>query len=395
MKCAYPKYLNNSVLHKLLTAEVQEFIAENRSADHTLLLKKSPFPDVEIQEIFQQVKGRKVAEKKFPFLLRPGILFPPDLNLEQASSESAARFKASKITSGKILDLTAGFGIDAFFLSQKASGITMVEQNRSLLEMVKHNWAVLGLHATFVNKDLHDFLGDTAEKFNAAYLDPARRDAQKKKVFLLEDLSPNILEIQEVLLEKAETVMIKLSPLIDISYLTSALKNLAEINIVAVKNEVKEILTIQKRGFGDLPKISCINLETSEPEFNFYIREEYSAEMSCSDPLDYLYIPNGSVLKSGAFKLVAERFHLKKLHQNTHMYTSHNFLPGFPGRILKVKRLKAQEIEKGARFNIISKNYPLKPDDIKKKYKITDGGSYYLIFTQSKSGKVILLSEPQ
>lgn len=360
---------------------------------HSLLLKKSPFPEVSMQEIVQQIKGKKVAQKKFPFLLKEGIIFPPNLNLEQASSQATAEFKAKNLRGNKFLDLTSGFGIDAYFLSRNFKEITLIEMNSELLEIVKHNWNVLERKANFINEDLEKFLGENTEKFDLIYLDPARRDSEKNKKFLLEDLSPNLLEMQRKLLEISEEVIIKLSPLIDISYLISNVKNISKIQIIAVKNEVKELLvflnsTKKKEDVG----ISCINLESEEPEFAFSYEEEKSAVSEFSDVLQFLYIPNNAVLKSGGFKVISENFNVNKLHPNTHFYTSEKLVSDFPGRILKVKTVEPKEIVKGEKFNIISKNYPLSPDEIKKKYKIKDGGERYLIFTQTQKNKVILKS---
>lgn len=381
-------------MKNILSKETQEYINANLQADlHSLLLKKSPVPEVSMVEIVQQIKGKKVAQKKFPFLLKDGIIFPPNLNLEQSSSQATAEFKAKYLKGQKFLDLTSGFGIDAYFLSRNFQEITLIEKNTELLEIVKHNWIILGREATFINEELEFFLSNNKEKFDLIYLDPARRDAEKNKKFLLEDLSPNLLEIQDQLLEISSEVMIKLSPLIDISYLISVLKNVGRIQIIAVKNEVKELLVIlsstQKK---EDVEISCINLEADEPEFTFNFKEEKTADVEFSDVLQYLYIPNNSVLKSGGFKVVSEIFNLKKLHPNSHFYTSEQSVKDFPGRILKVKKIETKEILKDEKFNIISKNYPLTPDEIKKKYKIKDGGECYLIFTQVEKNKVIIKS---
>ncbi|WP_234110874.1 MULTISPECIES: class I SAM-dependent methyltransferase [Chryseobacterium] len=378
----------------ILSKEIQDFIQVNLKSDlHALLLKKSPFSGVSMQEIVQQIKGRKVAEKKFPFLLTDGIIFPPNLNLEQSSSQNTAEFKAQNLQGKKFLDLTLGFGIDAYFLSRNFEEITLVEKNPELLEIVEHNWRTLNRKASFVNENLEAFLAQNKEKFDLIYLDPARRDEHKNKKFLLEDLSPDLLEIQEKLLEISDKIIIKLSPLIDISYLISTLKNISKIEIIAVKNEVKELVVFMEKDHGkDSVEIFCINLESGDSVFNFTFKEGKNAVAAYSDVSDFLFIPNNSVLKSGAFNLVSERFGLKKLHPNTHFYTSDQVIENFPGRVLKIETVDSGEIKKGEKYNIISKNHPLSPDEIKKKYRISDGGNRYLIFTQSEKGKVILKS---
>ena len=380
---------------EILNKEVQNYINANLETDlHSLLLKKSPFSEVSMQEMVQQIKGKKVAHRKFPFLLKENIVFPPNLNLEQASSQSTAEFKADNLNGKKFLDLTCGFGIDAYFLSQNFEEITLVEKNPELLDLVKHNWKILNKKATFVNENLEHFLAKNSERFDVIYLDPARRDSEKNKKFLLEDLSPNLLEIQDQLLEISSQIIIKLSPLIDISYLISVLKNVAKIQIIAVRNEVKELIVfLEKARKGDDVEISCINLESDDAEFAFQFKEEKTAVSAFSEPQQFLYIPNNAVLKSGAFNLISQFFNGKKLHPNTHFYTSDKRIERFPGRILEINMIDSKHIRKGEKYNIISKNYPLSPDEIKKKYKILDGGNCYLIFTQTQNRKIILKSQ--
>ena len=380
---------------EILNKEVQNYINANLETDlHSLLLKKSPFSEVSMQEMVQQIKGKKVAHRKFPFLLKENIVFPPNLNLEQASSQSTAEFKAENLNGKKFLDLTCGFGIDAYFLSRNFEEITLVEKNPELLDVVKHNWKILNKKATFVNENLEHFLAKNSESFDVIYLDPARRDSEKNKKFLLEDLSPNLLEIQDQLLEISSQIIIKLSPLIDISYLISVLKNVAKIQIIAVRNEVKELIVfLEKARKGDDVEISCINLESDDAEFAFQFKEEKTAVSAFSEPQQFLYIPNNAVLKSGAFNLISQFLNGKKLHPNTHFYTSDKRIERFPGRILEINMIDSKHIRKGEKYNIISKNYPLSPDEIKKKYKILDGGNCYLIFTQTQNRKIILKSQ--
>ena len=374
--------------------EVEKFINANLQTDlHSLLLKKSPFAEVSMQEIVQQIKGKKVAQKKFPFLLKEGIVFPPNLNLEQASSQSTAEFKAQNLKGKKFLDLTSGFGIDAYFLSKNFDEITLIEQNTELLEIVKHNWGILERKANFINDNLENFLANNQEQFDVIYLDPARRDDHKNKKFLLEDLSPNLLEFQEKLMKFSDQIIIKLSPLIDISYLISVLKNIFKIEIIAVKNEVKELLVFMNSKFEtENVEISCTNLESDDVVFSFNFNDEKERNAMFSEPQKFLYIPNNAVLKSGGFNSLSEKFNLKKLHPNSHFYTNGERLEGFSGRVLEIEIVDSKTIKKGDQFNIISKNYPLTPEEIKKKYNISDGGNSYLIFTQTQKGKIILKS---
>ncbi|UZT98551.1 RsmD family RNA methyltransferase [Chryseobacterium fluminis] len=381
--------MGNTILNK----EIQEYIHANLSADlHSLLLKKSPFPEVSMSEIVQQIKGKQVAEKKFPFLLEKGIIFPPQLSLEQSSSEKTAVYKSGILKGKKLIDLTSGFGIDAYYMSRNFEETILVEQNKDLLETVAHNWNVLGKKARFINQKLEDFLPAHQEYFDTVYLDPARRDAQKNKVFLLEHLSPNIIEIQEKLLSISKQVVVKLSPLIDLKYLISVLPDIFRIDIIAVKNDVKEVVIFLSRENSGNISCTCVNLESGESDFEYRFEDEENAVSEYAEPGKYIYIPNNSILKAGIFNLISQSFGLKKLHPNTHLYTCDEKKPDFPGRILEMEIIEARQIKKKEQFNIISKNYPLKPEEIKKKYSLKDGGKEYLIFTQSKKGKIILKS---
>lgn len=378
---------------KLLNIKVQDYINANLNTDlHALLLKNSPFSDVSMHEIVQQIKGKQVALKKFPFLLKEGILFPPQLNLEQSSSEKTAVYKSGLLKGEKFVDLTAGFGIDAYYLSENFNEITLVEQNPDLLEIVRNNWNVLGKKATFINQKLEKFLAENKEVFDVVYLDPARRDNNRNKVFLLEDLSPDILAIREELLSSATQVVIKLSPLIDLKYLASVLPAIFRIDIIAVKNDVKEIVIFLSNQKDNKISCNCVNLESDEPVFKFIFDEEENAVAEYGEPEKYIYIPNNAILKAGVFNLISQKTSLKKLHPNSHIYTSDSKIKDFPGRIFEMEVIDAKKIQKKSQYNIISKNYPLKPEEIKKKYNIKDGGEKYLIFTQSKKGKIILKS---
>ncbi|NML57380.1 methyltransferase [Chryseobacterium sp. RJ-7-14] len=345
-----------------------------------------------MHEIVQQIKGKQVAQKKFPFLLKEGIIFPPQLNLEQSSSEKTALYKSKLLQGDKFIDLTAGFGIDAYYLSENFHEITLVEQNPDLLEIVRNNWNVLGKKAKFINQKLENFLQENKDFFDVIYLDPARRDNNKNKVFLLEDLSPDILSIQDTLTSSAHKVVIKLSPLIDLKYLVSVLPGIFRMDIIAVKNDVKEIVVFLSNEKSKNISCNCVNLESDDPVFEFIFGDEEDTIAEYGEPEKYIYIPNNTVLKAGIFNLISEKMGLKKLHPNTHIYTSDSLVSNFPGRIFEMEIIDAKKIKKKSQYNIIAKNYPLKPEELKKKYSIKDGGENYLIFTQSKKGKIILKS---
>lgn len=379
----------------LLKKEVQKFLIQNLNVDHRqIALKKSPFIDVTSLELAQQIKGLQIAKSKFPlFFETKNILYPPQINLEQASSITTAEYKAELIKGENLIDLTAGMGIDAFAFSQKFKSVTALEKNEELVKISKHNFKTLNQNnLTYIHSNFEKYFKENSDKrWDLIYLDPARRKNSHKK-FLLEDLEPNILEHMENLLQLSNLVMIKLSPLFDLKMAIRKIPQIYEIHLVAVKNEMKELLLICKKDIDNNPKIHAVNLKTNQIPFIFDFDEEMKTEKQFSDIKKFIYEPNSAVLKAGAFRLIAKKNNLFKLHQNTHLYTSDKLIESFPGRIFNC----IEEIEnpkktlKNSSFHIISKNYPLTVENIRKKYNIKESQNLSLIFTQSIAGKKII-----
>ncbi|MDO4229781.1 MAG: RsmD family RNA methyltransferase [Capnocytophaga sp.] len=378
----------------ILDPKIQSFILANLDINISeLLLKKPIFESVSNKELAQQIVGRNIARQKFPFLQFENIIFPPHLNLEQASSQQTAEFKSINLSGKRFLDLTCGLGIDAFFISRNFEEVHLVEQNTELLTLVKHNWQILGRKANFYQQNVLDFLAENQQKYDIIYIDPARRDSQNKKKFLLEDLSPNLLELQPQLWNISDKILVKLSPLIDLTYLLQTLLFVESIDIIAVKNEVKEVFVKQNKHKNGKIQCRCINLASEEPIFTFFFDEMNKKDVIFSKTKEFIYIPNNALLKSGAFNYIASHFGLEKLHPNTHLYTSDEKISNFSGRILKSEVISAKNIEKGGKYKLIAKNYPLSVEELKKKYKIKEGGDNYLIFTKSVAGKEIILGK--
>jgi len=380
----------------LLEPEVQNYIRAQENQDvRSISLKKSPFENLSSSELAQQIKGLQIARNKFPFLYQTeGIYYPPSLNLEQASSWITAQYKSEIIKGKTLIDLTAGMGIDAFGFAQKFEKVTALERNSELVEISKHNYKAQNQNnLEYINSDFEIFWKENPkEKWDVIYLDPSRRiDSQRK--FVLEDLEPNILEWMEEFLSRSQTLMIKLSPLLDLKSTVEKIPRIQDIHIVAVKNEVKELLLICKKSIQNNPKIIAVNLDSNQSVFEFHLKEEATAVSEFSSPEKFIYEPNSAVLKSGAFKLLGEKLNLKKIHVNSHLYTSKELLKSFPGKVFEVLgeiKNPKKEIEKSA-FHVISKNYPLSVELIRKKYKIKESEEQTLIFTQSILGKHILL----
>ncbi|SMC83812.1 THUMP-like domain-containing protein [Moheibacter sediminis] len=382
----------------LLQPEIQEYLRENQNQNfRKISLQKSPFSGVSSSELAHQIKGLQISKFKFPFLNEPeGIYFPPSINLEQASSWATSQYKSEIVKGKSLIDLTAGMGIDSFGFAQKINDVTALERNPELVEISKHNYKILNQNnLNYINSEFEKYFSENPKlKWDVIYLDPSRRIESQRKV-ILEDLEPNILDWIDEFLLRSETVLIKLSPLLDLKSTIEKIPQIQEIYIIAVKNEVKELLIICKKDLNSNPKIKAVNLESNQPDFEFNWNEESATNSTFSEPQKFIYEPSASILKSGAFKLIGEKFNLKKIHVNSHLYTSNELIKSFPGKIFEViEELKnpKKEIEKQA-FHLLVKNYPLNTEAVRKKYKIKEGIEQTLIFTQSNSGKHILLAK--
>ena len=388
--------INNTIL----TPEFQEFLISIEKEDiRSISLKKSPFDQITSSEIAQQLKGKQVAKQKFPTLYQTkNIYFPPSVNLEQASSEATANYKSSLLSGNKMIDLTAGLGIDSIAFANTFQEVIHIEQNPELSKIVSHNVKILNKNVKCYNGTFDEYFEQNEnEKYDLIYLDPARRNASGRK-FILEDLEPNILEYIDIFFQKSSKVMVKLSPLLDLSLTIQQLPNISEIHIVSLKNEVKDFLIILDKSIDSQnPKIVCVNLESNQDIITYNFEDETLSNAKFSEPKNYIYEPNSSILKAGGFKIITSKYPVFKLHQNTHLYTSDELINDFPGRIFKIEEIiknPKKEIAK-TKANLLVKNYPENIDIIKKKLKIIDGGNITIIFTQSIEGIHILKTVKQ
>lgn len=339
--------------------------------------------DEEWRWMLQQVEGRARTADKLPtFAAIDDWWYPVRLSCEQCSSEAAARYKAlltaksQRPTAGdRFIDLTGGYGVDTYFISRLFDHTDYVEQDSELCRIAKHNFESepIAIH----NTTAETFLS-TAGRYDLIFLDPARRDSHGGKVFRLEDCTPDVTELLPILLAHLThngRLMVKLSPMLDLTQAITALSQTTwDIHIVAIKNEVKEVLLLS-RGTG---RITAIDLDKQEQAFSFMRDEERLATADYQLPvIRYLYEPNAAILKGGAYKLVAERFGLHKLDVNTHLYCSERLVEDFPGRVWKVS-VESRE-SKVKKANVLVRNYPLTAEQLKKQMHLKDGGEFFLI----------------
>lgn len=388
--------MNKAILH----SDIQDYISDNLNTDITRIsLGKSPFPAVSPKEMAEQIDSKKRSENKLPLWFKTeGIYYPHKLAIEQASSEAAARYKSTLLLGDKVIDLTGGFGVDAHFFSKKAAQVTHCEINEELSDISRHNSTVLGSDIHYVNANGLEYLNRSDDIYDTIYIDPSRR-RNTRKVFLLKDCEPDVLNNMDLLLKKSSRIMIKTAPLLDLQFTIKELKQVSEVHIISLKNDCKEILWIIDKGIPvSEPLIICAALHHVLVEtYTFKMSDEKAFLINdYSEPLAFIYEPDVALLKAGCFKLITRDFGLKKIHQHTHLYTSTDLNTNFIGRRFKTKKIwdyrtfiKEHAFRKA---NIICRNFPLSPEDLKKKHKIGDGGEEYLLFCTGSRNELLVLN---
>lgn len=388
-------------IEALLSAEVQQFIKQNESADITrLLLSGRSVGDVSATTLSDQILSRRKAKNKLPHWYgTEGIIFPPPLSLEQASSLETGRYKTALAGGNRLLDMTGGMGVDTSFFSQSFEQVIYVEKQQHLVEVFRHNMRVLGLkNVEAVHSDGTDYVTKAeADYFDMIYIDPARRNPEAKKVHAIEDCEPDIARMRSLLLRKAGKILVKLSPMLDITHTIKALECVSEVHVVAVRNECKELLVIMERDPADDPLIRTVNVDKNGNQlFDFRMNEERAAQCRIGEAQAYLYEPNAALLKAGAFRLPADRLGLTKLDHHTHLYTSDQLKPDFPGKVYRIETVfgaQKKEISRRLRNRKVSvktRNFPLSPDAIRKKYSLSDGEESFVFFCQVDGKKTVL-----
>lgn len=365
-----------------------------------LALQRNRFPqlsDTDFRFLIQQVEGRQRTKDKLPsFAQIEDWWYPVRLSCEQCSSEATARYKAALIAPLQpdvLIDLTAGYGVDTFFMAEHAKEAHYVERNPELCHIAQHNFSLARPHVRVHNTTAEEFLASSPHLLSPhrlIYLDPARRSQSGGKVFRIEDCEPNVTEILPALRMLTSHIMIKFSPMLDITAAMRALGHDWDTHIVAVNNEVKEVLIITGKG-----SMHAVNIcATHTDSFVFNDEEEKKAQVSfASDIEQYIYEPNAAIIKAGAYRLIGERYGIKKLDTNTHLYTSDKLLPDFPGRKWQVQEVltKHSALNTKLKYSILTRNYPLSPDQVRKKLKLQDGDDLYIVGARLQGKPVLVL----
>jgi 16S rRNA G966 N2-methylase RsmD len=388
-----------------ITTETQQYIAQHRD-DNVKDLALRPVPHG-VDRVFalQQIEGYQRAKVKLPlWASTPDILFPVRLSMEQCSGEETARYKGTlvehlldKDSRHLMADITAGFGVDFTFLSQTFERAIYVERNEALCEIARHNLPKLSphCHVTVVQGDGVEYLR-TLPHVNLLFLDPARRDVNGAKVVAISDCEPDLTQLEDTLIEQADVVMVKLSPMLDIRLVMQQLHHIREVHIVAAGGECKELLLILNKEKDAPITFHAIN---GSQQFAFTRDEESNAPVTYAEaPEQYLYEPNAAVMKSGAYKLLSARYGVKKLHADSHLYTSEHPVETFPGRAFAIEsysgfgKKEMKSLLAGvSKANLTVRNFPISVAELRKKLKLSEGGEVYLFATTQYEKKHILI----
>lgn len=385
--------------NSLLQHEVQQFIRENSERTiTTLALQKNPFPLLSWNAILNQIAARQKATNKLPtWYAASEILFPSKISIEQTSSEQTAAYKSTLISGNNIIDLTGGFGVDDYYFSKVFSEVVHCEMNSELSELVKHNFEKLHCkNIRCVEGDSATILKTLNTKFDWIYIDPSRRNDSKGKVFMLKDCLPNVPELLDFYFQYSDSILIKTAPLLDLTAGLMELKNVKKIHIVALENEVKELLWELSKDLDGIISIKTTNIKKDKNEFFNFEWNQFDGNISFGLPKKYLYEPNSAIMKSGGFNEISHYFQIDKLHPHSQLYTSDSLLD-FPGRVFEIQQSFAfqknemKAMLEGKKANITTRNFPESVEDLRKKWKIKEGGDRYCFFTTDANNHKIVL----
>ena len=390
--------------------KTRDFIEKNIDADiRQLALKGCRDQEIDLDVAIRQIAGKQTARRKLPsWAALDGILYPLHLNMEQCSSEQTARYKkslASSLFSGQstptaLVDLTGGFGVDFAFMSEAFDEATYIEKNSELFAISSANMRILAPKAKCLNEDGLEALHRIGH-VSMIFMDPARRDHHGARTYGIGDCTPNVLDIKDELLQKADIVMLKLSPMLDWHKAISDLgeQYIKEIHIVSVQNECKELLIVMQQHPAAPLVVHCVN---DGSVFSYHPSPTSSNPIFHLPSFIFLYEPNASIMKAGCFAEVEQAFGISQLAPNSHLFSSEQLIADFPGRkfrITAISSMNKQELKSALKdirqANIAVRNFPMSVADLRKRLKLSEGGNDYIFATTLAEGekKVLIICQ--
>lgn len=378
--------------------KVQIFAREHRQDDvRRLALQAAKYPDMDFSFALHQIKGWQVACKKLPsWAAHEQLLYPQQLSMEQCSSEQTARYKQQLVqrlcgqtqNEGTLVDLTGGLGVDFSFMAQGFRQAYYVEQQVELCALAKHNFPLLGLSsAQIICGDGTTFLQSMADQAMVIFLDPARRDAAGSKTYAIEDCTPDVALLSDELVNKAQWVVVKLSPMLDWHAAVAQLKHVCEVHIMGVGGECKELLLVMQQHRGEQPlQLYAVN---DGKVFTCSAEEaQQRTPLLQTSTFDYLFEPHASLMKAGCFAALSARYGVKGLATNTHLFAAMMPVNDFPGRQFQVlavtpfsKKSLRSALHGIEKANLAVRNFPLSVVELRKRLKLKEGGEHYLFAT--------------
>lgn len=356
---------------------------------------KGKLDNAVLDRLLRQVNGKLKTKDKLPLWNKSDVAFPAGLSLEQCSSEQTALYKTRLVKGEHAADLTGGLGVDTWALATSFEKMMYVERDEELCVHAEYNFKKLKVENIQVYCEEAEAFLNKMDHVDLIFLDPARR-SNSRKVFQIQDCEPRLDLMWEKLHEKADSVLVKLSPLLDLKNLHHQLTGSYEIHVVSVQNECKEILLLSSKN-SQAGKVHIALLGNQNQYFEFIQKEENELTISYSDPQGYLYEPDVAVLKAGAFKHICKWFNVGKAAPNSHLYFSEDLIKNFPGRKFKIKAVqdfnpkKIKRENTWPKANITVRNFPVEVADIRKQTGIKDGGNIYLFATTLLDGKLTLI----
>lgn len=371
--------------------QTRQYISAHATDDVAhLALHPSKDPQVDMPIALQQIAGRQKAREKLPeWYAIEGILYPRKVSMEQCSSSQTADYKASLVEGESFADFSGGFGVDTVALAREFSSGYYVEPQEELCELFRHNSKTLGINnVEVINGTMEERLA-SIEPVDTIYLDPSRRDTHGRKVVALADCTPNLLEWKSALLERCNTLMVKLSPMIDIHQTLRDLPETFAVHVIAVEGECKEVVFLLSHAdnINRIPTIIAIDIykEATNRIESTLETERTTPPRIATELGSYLYEPNAAVMKAGLFNTLSQQFQISKLAANTNLFTADELHEDFPGRIFRIEaahefhpRQTAKELSHIGCANIAVRNFPLSAEELRKTLKIKDGNKYYL-----------------
>lgn len=385
----------------MLDDTIRRFIKEHKNDDvRRLALQSARYPDIDMHRAMMQIEGLQLAAKKLPsWAATEDVLFPPRISMEQCSSEATAQYKARLAGGESIADLTGGFGVDCSYMADNFNKAYYVERNEELCKVAAHNFAVLGKsNVRVLNGNAEEVL-HTLPRVDWIFIDPARRDMVGNKVFQLSECEPDIVRMYPLLLEKTEKILVKCSPMLDITAACRELPGVSDVHVVAVNNECKELLLIISAKNSDSVKTHCINiLKEKEQYYSFIDKGDNNGVCYASRLFRFLYEPNAAIQKAGCHNSLARDFGISKLHPNSQLFTSDEFIADFPGRVFEIlgcsnfSKAEIKHLLDGCtQANLTVRNFPENVNVLRKRLKITEGGDVYLFATTLSDDSRVLL----